>query len=192
MVATSSDVDVAVSGSVKSLLDRSEQITALTADWCLAGTMSKNSKIIDASKLSCGPLLLTGSRAMTRFLADSSVWNDTSKPHSRLSAAPNLEGLSVGGRNSYIFIETCWKVSSLTSVYYPLPWATGATNDGYYIGGNNFGSNPSLVSAVVRSHFSDGVPCPSNVRQAFNETFSHCTSLSCISTDLTAWPTNGC
>ena len=110
-----------------------------------------------------------------------------------LTAAPAFEGLSVRADASYATIDNFSYDSYLSSVEFIVPWIYGRSSN-YNAGiGNWYRNCYSLLSAKVRSHFGDGVPCPSNYASKTNfmeAMFYNCSNLSCISTDLSSWGTN--
>lgn len=114
-----------------------------------------------------------------------------------LTAMPMFEGLSVNTRNGYAYIANFQGCTSLSSAMWQIPWAMNPYNswDGSnYIGEQEFRDCTQLRDVVISSHFGDGRLCEDSLMSQakfLRETFQGCSSLTCISTDLSAWPANG-
>lgn len=85
-----------------------------------------------------------------------------------LTATPAFEGLSVRADARYATIDNFSDNHQLSSTEFIVPWMYGS-NSNYEAGiGNWYRYCRGLLSAKVRSHFGDGVPCPSNYASKTN------------------------
>lgn len=181
----------AVSGNIMSLVDRSETQNRISADYTFAGTFANNDNLIDASHLSCSQVSSNVTRALRAVCAGRGMgFGILGGNPSQLTGAPDLfANVSAYGNAQYQMGDTCRNCTALTSVSMTIPALAQSTSNKYSIGTACFSTCTSLISAVVKSHNGDGY-VPSYFK-CLDTTFSDCSNLTCISTDLTAWPSNG-
>lgn len=112
-----------------------------------------------------------------------------------MTAAPDFIGLSTTGNMWYAYIENFRSCDWLTSASYTMPWLVNSSQDSGSNGLYQFAWSTRLAEFTLKSHFGDGRVCEEGLSSSnlhFNEgMLQGCTSLTCISTDITAWPAGG-
>lgn len=189
--------DVDVYGNLITLLDKNGELSSLTQDSALNSLFQNNEKIVDVSHSTLSPVLVDAGYAARRLFASRGAgFGALDGRPQRISAVPEIDGVSADMRQSYADIAWYQNCPGISSATYRMPWPvyTGSNSSYSVIGGNMFQGCSSLTSLVLKTHFGDGRPCPNDQKSRvymLNDFARDCTALNRVSTDLKAWPDRG-
>ena len=115
--------DVDVYGNLITLLDKNGALSALTQDSSLNAVFQNNEKIVDISHSTLSPVLVNAGYAARRLFASRGAgFGALDGRPQRISAVPEIDGVSADMRRSYSYLAWYQNCGSISSAAFRMPW----------------------------------------------------------------------